>query len=155
MNILTPPHPALRTVSEEIPVNALKKQAKVVQGMGKVLRSHPGAVGLAANQVGITKRIIVWVLPGQRMGYAINPVFIPDIGTAIRKGTEGCLSLPGQQGRVERFHAGTLRYFTTNGDYYAERAEGLLPRVWQHEIDHLNGILFTDYIPTPTEGTTP
>lgn len=147
MNILTPPHPALRTVSEEIPVNALKKQAKVVQGMGKVLRSHPGAVGLAANQVGITKRIIVWVLPGQRMGYAINPVFIPDMDTPIRKGMEGCLSLPGVQVRVKRFEAGTLRYVDAGGKFYAERGADLLARIWQHEIEHLDGITLLDHQP--------
>lgn len=151
MNVVTPPHPALRTVSEEIPNNLLSKQRKLIQGMQQTLRRNPGAVGLAANQVGITKRVIVWALPGKAVSYAINPLFIPDQHTPIRKGAEGCLSLPGEQGRVERFHAGTLRYFDTNGDYYAERAEGLLPRIWQHEIDHLNGILFTDYPETSTQ----
>jgi peptide deformylase len=150
MNIVTPPHPALRTRAEEaIP----SRCDELVLGMSRVLRRNPGAVGLAANQVGILKRVIVWALPGQRVRYAINPVFVPDADSARRKGTEGCLSLPGQQVRVERFTHGTLFFDTLSGEKARYAGHSLLARIWQHEIDHLNGVLLTDHLPTPETST--
>lgn len=141
--IVTPPHPALRTRAAEANPKS-KNTADLVRRLEKAMRAHPGAIGLAANQIGSLRRVIVWALPGQRISYAINPVFTPTPHSETHKGTEGCLSLPGIQGRVRRYRAGTLHYSALGGEEHDVRCDGLFARIIQHECDHLDGILFTD-----------
>lgn len=148
MKIIVPPHPALSSVAGSVPHADLRKKAKLILEMKQAMTRGKG-IGLAANQVGILERIIVWRLPTQTIAkYAINPTFVPGPASTRRKGTEGCLSLPGQTGRVMRWEEGDLIFNTLKGDEIRMHGAGLLARVWQHEIDHLDGITFPERIAT-------
>lgn len=98
-------------------------------------------VGLAAPQVGISKRIIV-VDTGDLPIALINPVILERIGE--NTSVEGCLSIPGVQGEVTRAERVSVKGTTLDGKEHEFHAEGLFARALQHEIDHLDGILFID-----------
>lgn len=97
-------------------------------------------VGLAANQVGVTKRVFVYDCLGIR-GVLINPVWHP-LGDATQTGSEGCLSIPGVRGVVTRPDTVIARGLDEFSRPVAIRASGLLARCIQHETDHLDGVLF-------------
>lgn len=102
-------------------------------------------VGLAAPQVGILKRVIVIDNRDEENGkrfYMINPEIIEKEGVEV--GMEGCLSVPGKQGTVERSKDIKVRYNDLSGEEKILEAEDFLARILQHEIDHLDGILYTD-----------
>lgn len=102
-------------------------------------------VGLAAPQVGILKRVIVIDNRDEENGkrfYMINPEIIEKEGVEV--GMEGCLSVPGKQGTVERSKDIKVRYNDLSGEEKILEAEDFLARIIQHEIDHLDGILYTD-----------
>lgn len=102
-------------------------------------------VGLAAPQVGILKRVIVIDNRDEESGkrfYMINPEIIEKEGVEV--GMEGCLSVPGKQGTVERSKDIKVRYNDLSGEEKILEAEDFLARILQHEIDHLDGILYTD-----------
>ena len=107
--------------------------------------SHPG-VGIAAPQVGINKNVI-WV---QRFDKIENPFecyINPKIiwrSKLTRKGAEGCLSIPGKKEDVQRSYSIRLQYISLKGDVLEENIEGFTAVIFQHEVDHLYGILFTD-----------
>lgn len=129
----------------------LRKIAKPVKKVGPAVRSllkdmaetmyAANGVGLAAPQVGIAKRIIV-VDAGDGLLELVNPELIRAEGQEV--GVEGCLSIPGLIGEVERFAKVTVTCLDHDGRQRWIEGEGLLARVLQHEIDHLNGVLFTD-----------
>jgi len=96
-------------------------------------------IGLAGPQVGLSRRIVVVELDGQ-VFKLINPVIVKESGKA--KDNEGCLSVPDINGDVERSVFVTLEYLDENGEKQVIEAQDLLARCFQHEIDHLNGILF-------------
>ncbi|HTO34895.1 MAG TPA: peptide deformylase [Flavobacterium sp.] len=104
-----------------------------------------GGVGIAAPQVGINRNVI-WV---QRFDKENNPfeVYInPKIlwkSQLLRKGPEGCLSIPDIRGDVYRHYALEIEYFDQKGKKHIEKIEGFTAVIFQHEIDHLNGVLFT------------
>ena len=98
-------------------------------------------VGLAGNQVGILKRVIV-VDDGEGLLQLINPVILEKEGTQIDK--EGCLSLPDIYGDVERADKIKVKAQNPQGKYIEFEAEGYLARIIQHEVDHLEGKLFSD-----------
>jgi len=100
-------------------------------------------IGLAAPQVGRSERIAVAEVEGVRF-VLINPEVIHSEGKA--KGEEGCLSIPDVYGDVERPARCTVRATGLDGTTYEADADGLLARCFQHEIDHLNGKLFIDYL---------
>lgn len=102
-------------------------------------------VGLAAPQVGILKRVIVIDNRDEENGkrfYMINPEIIEKEGVEV--GMEGCLSVPGKQGTVERSKDIKVKYNDLSGEEKILEAEDFLARILQHEIDHLDGILYTD-----------
>ena len=133
----------LRKKSE--PVKEItKKTQKFIKEMEKVMKTENG-VGLAAPQVGENIRIIVNLLNGKNVTPMINPEII-EHSDEVELGEEGCLSLPGVWGKVERFKAITLRYKTPKGQDITLKLEGFNARIVQHEIDHLDGVLFTDYL---------
>lgn len=101
-----------------------------------------GGVGLAANQVGVAKRVFVFDCQGLR-GHIVNPQWCP-IDESMQHGPEGCLSIPGVQQEVERFNNVVASGFDMEGRRVAIRGTGLLARCIQHETDHLEGILFLD-----------
>ncbi|WP_374252489.1 peptide deformylase [Acinetobacter brisouii] len=109
-------------------------------------------VGIAAPQVYISKRVIIVASrPNPRYPDApdmpavtmINPE-ITEYSTETCLGEEGCLSVPEQRGQVERAYAVKVRYFTVQGEQVEQSYEGFPARIVQHEIDHLNGILFVE-----------
>lgn len=116
----------------------------LLDDMVETMHSAPG-VGLAAPQVGIGKRIIV-VDPGEARG-GLFQVVNPEItwhSDELDRGTEGCLSIAGWLGDVDRWTKVRVKGLDRQGhDVYIE-AEGYLARVFQHEIDHLDGVLYTD-----------
>lgn len=100
-------------------------------------------VGLAASQIGVLKRVIVMDV-GEGLVEMVNPVILSKEGKQID--TEGCLSLPGIQGDVERALTVTVRGSNRQGEEVTLEATGLFARCVQHEVDHLDGVLFTDYL---------
>ena len=111
--------------------------------LGLFMRSE-GGIGISAPQGGYNKRIIVvdkfgkdWVL--------INPEIIWDDGTSTEF-KEGCLSIPGFFAEVYRPDKIKVKYRDINGKPQVDEVDGIFSRVIQHEIDHLNGVLFTDYL---------
>ena len=105
-------------------------------------------IGLAAPQVGVSKRIVVIDIEEHQPEYPrialINPVITMTLGEEL--GEEGCLSLPGVRGMVRRAAIVKVEGLLPNGDKIEFDASNLMARVLQHEIDHLNGILFTDLL---------
>ena len=115
--------------------------------MLETMYAAPG-IGLAAPQVGVLKRAFVADLgdEGERAPiYVINPEIMARSETT-NVAEEGCLSLPKQFGEVARFDQVRVRYLDREGQMQEIEAEGLLARCLQHEIDHLNGILFVDHL---------
>src|SRR5262249_51252849 len=142
--IITEPEPILHKVAKKVSELELKMPLtqQLIDDMIETMHEAPG-IGLAAPQVGIGKRIIV-VHVGEDDGpYAvINPVLGDFEGEAI--GTEGCLSIPGIVGDVKRAERCTVSGLDRKGHKFRLEAEGLLARCFQHEVDHLDGVLITD-----------
>ena len=145
--ILTIPDPVLRKVSEPVKiVNAEIK--KLMDDMLETMYAAPG-IGLAAVQIGILKRIIVIDL--SKEGEKKKPIFIvnPEIiskSSDLVSYEEGCLSIPNQFAEVERPNTCKIKFLDYEGNKKELEAKGLLSTCIQHEIDHLNGILFIDYL---------
>lgn len=99
-------------------------------------------IGLAAPQVGISKSLVVIGANEEGHLELINPKIVSAFGEDIA--VEGCLSFPGLYGEVSRFSQVTVHALKRDGEDISINAEGLLARVLQHEIDHLNGVLFVD-----------
>ena len=102
-----------------------------------------GGVGLAAPQVGVLKRIAV-IDVGDGLIELINPEIVSTEGT--QNDLEGCLSLPGKWGYVERPKKVTVRAMDRTGDVYEYEGEDLLARAFCHELEHLDGILFSSHV---------
>ncbi len=143
---------ALRTIrTDDDPV--LRKKSRKVEKFDDRLKAlvddmietmyDADGIGLAAPQVGILRRVIVIDLYDDNgAGVYINPEIIAQSGDQFE--IEGCLSLPGLNGRVHRPQRVTVRYQTLDGSVVEKDGEDLLARAFCHEIDHLNGVLFTD-----------
>jgi peptide deformylase len=114
---------------------------KLVDDMFVTMREAPG-VGLAGPQVGVPQRLIVVEFEGSSYALANPDITWRSPETEI--GEEGCLSLPSLYGDVERARSVRLRALDMNNKRVTISAEGWLARIFQHEIDHLDGILFTD-----------
>ncbi|MDD5270223.1 MAG: peptide deformylase [Candidatus Omnitrophica bacterium] len=116
---------------------------RLVEEMIETMKSSDG-VGLAANQVGVLKRIFVFNTSpeGWRADAIINPVILKRRGSECKE--EGCLSLPGVNGVVRRSTYIVVEGLDIKGKPLCYEAKGLLARVFQHEIDHLDGIVFID-----------
>tara|TARA_Y100001970_G_scaffold59935_1_gene76343 strand:+ start:24 stop:548 length:525 start_codon:yes stop_codon:yes gene_type:complete len=145
--ILIEPDPILRKKCS--PLEKVDDQTrKLMKDMLETMYKAPG-IGLAAIQIGILKRIIV--IDISKDEEKKNPLFLinPEI-TFRSKNTsvyeEGCLSLPGQFAEIERPAECHLKYLDFDGKIKELKAEGLLSTCIQHEVDHLNGILFIDYL---------
>jgi peptide deformylase len=116
---------------------------RLIADMFETMRDAPG-VGLAAPQVGVLERIFVWEVEEEH-GALINPVIIDRSQETITD-EEGCLSLPGLVYQVERHGSVTVEARDENGEAVSVSGNELLARVFQHEIDHLGGVLFIDRI---------
>lgn len=137
--IVKHPDPILREKS--VPVKTITANTlKLLDDMAETMYAANG-VGLAAPQVGINKRIVV-IDAGDGLIELINPEIVSMEGEQI--GPEGCLSIPGLTGEVTRAQKCVVRALDRNGESFEMEGEGLLARAFQHEIDHLNGVLFID-----------
>ncbi len=145
--ILVIPDPLLRKVSE--PVNSVDTEVKnLMDDMLETMYAAPG-IGLAAVQIGVLKRIIVIDL--SKDGEKKNPLFIvnPEItfkSNDLISYEEGCLSIPNQFAEVKRPSSCKVNFLDYNGKKKEISADGLLATCIQHEVDHLNGILFIDHL---------
>ena len=146
LHICTYPEKILREPTEPI-ANIDKEVEELAEHMAETMYQAPG-IGLAANQVGVPKRLLVAdIAPGQPESNLIvlaNPEIIAAEGEVIIE--EGCLSVPEYQAEVKRHEKITVRGLDLKGEEVEIEAEGLLAVVLQHEIDHLNGVLFIDRI---------
>ncbi len=112
--------------------------------MFETMRAAPG-IGLAAPQVGTLERIFVYEI-GDDVGAIVNPRIVAR-SSETETDFEGCLSLPGLQYPVERSVAVTMEGLDENGEEISIEADDLLAVVFQHEFDHLDGVLFIDHLP--------
>ena len=144
--ILTEPDPFLRQVSSNVE-KVDDKVRKLMDDMLETMYAAPG-IGLAAIQIGVPKRVIVMDLSKEETRkplYFVNPKIILK---SKRDSTyeEGCLSVPGQFAEVDRPDQCHISYLDYEGKKKELKAEGLLATCIQHEMDHLEGILFIDYL---------
>ncbi len=142
--IVTDPDPILHKVAKKVSDLELKMPLtqQLIDDMIETMHDAPG-IGLAAPQIGIGKRIIVVHVGDEAGPYAVvNPVFDNVEGEVVA--VEGCLSIPGIIGDVKRFEKCTISGLDRKGRKFRLDADGLLARCFQHEIDHLDGVLITD-----------
>ncbi len=131
--------PVLREVAQ--PVERIdKKLQRLLRDMAETMYAADG-VGLAAPQVGVSKRVVV-IDVGEGLYELINPEIVKREGKVL--GSEGCLSVPDYEGEVERFEYVECEFTDKTGQRMLLSASGLLAICIQHELDHLDGILFID-----------
>ncbi len=149
LEIVTMPQPVLRRKAHK--VTTVDKDIKqLIDNMVETMREAPG-VGLAAPQVGVSNRVIV-VEYGEsdeedaptKLYAVVNPEIVEISEEETVTGIEACLSIPRLVGEVERYERIVVKGLNRNGKPVKIKAEGWLARVFQHEIDHLDGVLFTD-----------
>ncbi len=147
-NIITEPNKILRQVSK--PVEQVgKEEQNLMDDMLDTMYSAKG-IGLAAIQIGVPKRIIVLDISDKEKKenkpmYFVNPV-IKNKNSDLSTYEEGCLSVPNQFAEIDRPSNCEVEYLDYNGEKKLLKAEGLLSTCIQHEMDHLEGILFIDYL---------
>jgi peptide deformylase len=145
MKIVNYPHPALRVTAR--PVAGIDKDVVLAAGqMIDLMHKHEG-LGLAAPQVALDIQLLVMNFAGDpekkdQEYVAINPVIVESKGVVNDR--EGCLSFPGLYQNVRRAKTVTVQAYNLKGELYEMTCSELPARVWQHEIDHLNGVLFID-----------
>ncbi len=132
--ILRDPNPPVKSPT--------KKILKLIRDMEETMFAEDG-VGIAATQVGVKLKLALMLLDGKKTVPILNPEIIAHSKT-MNEGEEGCLSLRGEWGKVDRYDEVTLRFLTPKGETRTLKLTGFNARVAQHEIDHLNGILFID-----------
>ena len=154
--IIGPDNPILRKKAKAIGDPNTPAVQQLITDMIETMREAPG-VGLAAPQVAVSQRIAVVEfaeplpedapsdaqLPEPKLYVIVNPE-ITDRSEEMVNGTEGCLSLPGYAGDVLRHKAITVKALNRKGKQVKIKAQGWLARIFQHEIDHLDGVLFID-----------
>ncbi|GAB4497795.1 MAG: peptide deformylase [Anaerolineales bacterium] len=147
--IITNPHPTLRRKARPVTDFGSDLQ-QLIDDMVETMRAAPG-VGLAAPQINIPLRVIVVEYAEDdtredappKLYTVVNPE-ITRFSEETELGTEGCLSIPGIVGDVERAQAVIVRGQSRRGQPLKIKARGWVARIFQHEIDHLNGVLFID-----------
>ena len=153
LDIVTYPEPSLKKVSE--PVETIEDEVKkLIDDMGQTM-FHDSGVGLAAPQIGINRRIIVYDThaadeerdeENKEFTALINPEIISKSKETFTSENEGCLSVVDYRADVKRHSNVTVRAQTIDGESIEFQAHGLMSVIMQHEIDHLDGILFIDRI---------
>jgi len=146
--IITVPDPVLRRKAHKVTDFGADLQV-LIDDMVETIRQAPG-VGLAAPQVNVSQRLIVVEFGDEddeqvpaKLYAIVNPEIIRP-SQEMEKGNEACLSVPGFLGEVERISSLTLKGQNRYGQPIRIKAKGWLARIFQHEIDHLDGVLFTD-----------
>ena len=144
LNILEFPDPRLRTIAK--PVDVVDDSIRqLVDDMFETMYDAPG-IGLAATQVNVHQRVIVIDVSEDRSGLMalINPVILERDGEQVHE--EGCLSVPGIYEKVTRAERVKVRALNEKGESFEFEADGLLAVCVQHEIDHLDGKVFVEYL---------
>ena len=145
--ILTEPNKLLRQVSRLVE-NVGDEERRLMDDMLDTMYAAPG-IGLAAIQIGVPKRIIVMDISRdedkREPRYFVNPI-IKNKNSETSKYEEGCLSVPDQFAEIERPNECEVEYLDYNGKKQLLKADGLLATCIQHEMDHLEGVLFIDYL---------
>lgn len=146
--ILTYPDPELKKKAAPVPI-ITDSIRELVRDMAETMYDAPG-VGLAAPQIGVRQRIIVIDISGKNeppdLIVAINPVIVHAEGESFEE--EGCLSVPDYAANVRRHASVIVKALDLEGVEQTWKAEDLLAIAFQHEIDHLEGILFVDHLST-------
>ncbi|MBR4109383.1 MAG: peptide deformylase [Oscillospiraceae bacterium] len=137
--ILTDKDPALHKTCKTV-VNFDERLHKLLDDMKETL-IESGGVGLAAPQVGILRRVVL-VDNGEEILELVNPTLVETEGE--QEGPEGCLSIPGLYGLVKRPYYAKVRAQDRNGNWYEAEGEELTARCFCHELDHLDGIVYTE-----------
>jgi peptide deformylase len=144
LTILEFPDPRLRTKAS--PVDSVDDELRsFIDDMFETMYAAPG-IGLAATQVDVHRRLLVTDVSADKSEphVLINPEIVEKDGVTVTE--EGCLSVPGYYEEVQRAEHIRVRFLDRNGDEVEMEAEGLLAVCIQHEMDHLNGRLFVDYL---------
>jgi len=142
LKIRTNPDPVLRKKAVKVTVID-DSVRRLIDNMIETWRKSSG-VGLAANQVGVPLRIVVIQVPEEELLVLINPEIVETTGE--RTVVEGCLSIPGYQAEICRAEVVKVRAKGHNGKLIRRKASDLLAQAIQHEVDHLNGVLYIDYL---------
>ena len=140
LKICTYPEPVLRKKAKRVP-GIDKKVRKLIDDMIDTLHEYHG-VGLAANQVGVPLRIVIIHEPEKELLVLVNPEVVKREGERVVP--EGCLSIPGYQGEVKRSEKVKVKAQDRHGREIKIKGEELLGQALEHEIDHLNGVLYID-----------
>lgn len=140
--IVKVPDPVLRQKTKKIKKIDASLQ-KLIDDMIETMHDAPG-VGLAANQVGLSLRLCVIQVPGEDVVTMINPEIVRRSGT--RMCDEGCLSLPGYKGVIPRSEKVVVKALNRDGRPVRYHATELFAEAVEHEVDHLNGLLYFDYL---------
>jgi peptide deformylase len=149
-------HPCLRTPAEDYPIDDIgtAQFETLIEDMRDTLHAY-GGIGLAAPQIGVGYRIAIIEIENTQTRYGeveYTPfdVYINPLVTCIKEGQagywEGCLSVPGMRGFVERPQHIRIDYLDQSGNSSQKEVHGFLATVFQHEIDHLDGVLYVDRI---------
>lgn len=149
--ILKYPHPVLKKVCNRVEI-VDQSIIDLVQDLVDTMRAGPGSVGVAASQIGVTLRVCVVDVSKNRLGKEnnhgllcmINPEIIARSGVAIMR--EGCMSVPDYTGDVDRATDITVRFSEPDGRQREINASGFEAVALQHEMDHLDGVLFLDRV---------
>jgi peptide deformylase len=136
------PDPILRKKAKKVAAIDVSVQ-RLIDNMIETLDKCSG-VGLAANQVGVPLRVVIIRIPDKDVMVLINPEIIEKTGERIV--VEGCLSIPGYQAEVKRSESVRVKARDRQGKLFRKKATDLLAQAFEHEIDHLNGILYVDYL---------
>ena len=141
--IRTLPDPVLKQKAKRVRTidGSIKK---LIRDMIETMHAEPGRVGLAAPQIGVPLRVIVIGIPEEEDIALINPQIVRRRGERLID--EGCLSVPGYFGQIKRAESVTVKGRDQNGKEIRIKADGLLAQVLEHEVDHLNGTLYLDYL---------
>jgi peptide deformylase len=149
MKILNYPHPALRNKCQ--PLTGVDESVRTAAAKMLELMYRAEGLGLAAPQVGLDYQMLVLNLEAdpERKDLeivALNPVIVESKGAV--KDREGCLSFPGLFQDIRRYKTVTVQYYTLDGELREMKCSDLAARLWQHEVDHLEGTLFIDKMGT-------
>lgn len=143
LEIVTHGHPALRRRADPIP-EITPEVRRLADEMLTAMKERDG-IGLAATQVDRPVRMFVTKVPDDRERVFINPELVRT-GIDTEVGEEGCLSIPGPRAKVERAAEVRVQARNRRGRRFTIEAHGMLARAIQHELDHLNGVLFIDHL---------
>ncbi|MFC1934985.1 peptide deformylase [Chloroflexota bacterium] len=142
--IRTLPDPVLRQKAKKVSrIDGSIKQ--LITDLTETMHADEGRAGLAAPQIGVSLRVIVISIPEQEDIVLINPEIVKISGG--RAVGEGCLSIPGYYGEIKRAETVTAKGRDQNGKAIKIKAEGILAQALEHEVDHLNGLLYIDHLP--------